>query len=57
MKRVLDERLYLVVKQGLQGLPSEWQFPHAQHQGQESIRCGGLHELHHLADHRSNKSV
>eukprot|EP00983_Pelagomonas_calceolata_P100324 1158554-Pelagomonas_calceolata.AAC.9 len=43
MRRKLDSRLYLLVNQQLQALPSsQWQFPFAQHQGDEPIRCGGL---------------
>lgn len=38
MRRKLDSRLYLLVQQQLEGLQSEWAFPHAQHQGEESIR-------------------
>mmetsp|Transcript_7134 Transcript_7134/g.19174 ORF Transcript_7134/g.19174 Transcript_7134/m.19174 type:complete len:289 (-) Transcript_7134:274-1140(-) len=39
MRRKLDSRLYLLVNQQLQALPSsQWQFPFAQHQGDEPIR-------------------
>eukprot|EP00967_Tisochrysis_lutea_P125199 scaffold210176_cov17-Tisochrysis_lutea.AAC.1 len=38
MRRKLDSRLYLLVNQQLQALPSsQWQFPFAQHQGDEPI--------------------
>lgn len=45
MRRRLDQRLYLLVKSKLAGSGSEWQFPYAQHQGEEAIRCGLGHAV------------
>mmetsp|Transcript_16042 Transcript_16042/g.27586 ORF Transcript_16042/g.27586 Transcript_16042/m.27586 type:complete len:273 (-) Transcript_16042:251-1069(-) len=38
MARALRQRLYLVVKQPLQGSRAAWHFPHTQHQPDETIR-------------------